>query len=473
LALSLPKTLPTAQLIALAAALASFALVLFAPLVFNDADTYWHIAAGRWMLENQAVLRIDPFSYTFAGHPWQTQEWLAEIVMALAYIGLGWNGIALLFAFAAALTMGLLGRHLARWLGGVSLIAALILSFECVAISLVARPHLLALPLLEMWTAGLLIAREEGRAPSWKLLPLMLLWTNLHASFVIGLLLIVPFALEAVQEQSLKGARRWGQFFALALLVSMISPHGVYGLIFPFKLMAMPSLELISEWEPTNFQSLEPVALGIAVAVALYVLLSRGVQVKPLRVAVLLAFLFLALIHVRHQMLIAIIGPLILAEPLARALREAPSNREPRRSLAAGLGFALLLAALTGLRLWLPIVRTDSWTTPGAALAAVPASIVHAPVLNEYAFGGYLIFNDLRPFIDGRAELYGNRFLARYGRIILPDKPLLEATLDKYDVRWTILAPGNPAAGVMDSLAGWHRLYADRWAVVHVKDGAP
>ena len=215
----MPKTLPTAQLIALAAALASFALVLFAPAVFNDADTYWHIAAGRWMLDNQAVLRIDPFSYTFAGHPWQTQEWLAEIVMALAYIGLGWNGVALLFASAAALTMGLLGAASVALARRVSLIVVLILSFECVAVSLVARPHLLALPLLEMWTAGLLIAREEGRAPSWKLLPLMLLWTNLHASFLIGLLLIVPFALEAVLEQSLK--RRHGAgacSSALALL---------------------------------------------------------------------------------------------------------------------------------------------------------------------------------------------------------------------------------------------------------------
>ena len=469
----MPKTLPTTQLIALGAALTSFAFVLFAPATFHDADTYWHIAAGRWMLENQAVLRIDPFSYTFAGHPWQTQEWQGEIIMALAYIGLGWNGIALLFAFAAALTMGLLGRHLARWLNGFVLIAVLVLSFECLATSLVARPHLLALPLLEMWTAGLLIAREEGRAPSWKLLPLMLLWTNLHASFVIGLLLIVPFALEAMLEESPGSARRWGVFFGLALLASMISPHGIYGLIFPFRLMAMPSLELINEWEPTNFQSLEPAGLGIAVAAALYVLLSRGVRVKPLRIAVLLGFLYLALAHVRHQMLIAIIGPLLLAEPLGRALQIVPSSEPPRRNLAARLAFALFLATLTALRLWLPIVRADSPTTPGEALAHVPASLVHAPVLNEYAFGGYLIFNDIRPFIDGRAELYGNGFLARYGRIIRPDRDELLATLDKYHVRWTILAPGNPAADVMDLLPGWHRLYADRWAVVHVKDGAP
>jgi len=107
LALALSKPLLSARAIALGAAALAFAIVLFTPSVLNDGDTYWHIAAGRWMLDNQAVLRIDPFSYTFAGHPWQTHEWLAEVAMALAYVGAGWNGVVLLFAAAAALTAGL------------------------------------------------------------------------------------------------------------------------------------------------------------------------------------------------------------------------------------------------------------------------------------------------------------------------------------------------------------------------------
>ena len=474
MALSLPKTLPNARLIVLGAALAAFALVLFAPAVLNDGDTYWHIAAGRWMIDNQAVLRIDPFSYTFAGHPWQTHEWLAEIVMALAYVGAGWSGVVVLFAAAAALTAGLLAHHLSRRLQGLALVVTLLLSLACVAGSLLARPHLLALPLLEMWTAGLIIAREEGRAPSWKLLPLMVLWANLHSSFLIGLVLILPFALEAVQEESRTRAaalRGWGVFAGLALLASIVTPHGISGLIFPFKLLAMPSLQLIGEWAPTNFQIFQP--LAAAVAVALYVLLSRGARVKPLRLVLLLGLLYLALIHVRHHMLIAIIGPLVLAEPLGRALEAFPSDAKPRRGVAVTLAFALLVAALASLRLWLPLERAAGATTPATALARVPASLLHSPVLNDYAFGGYLIFNDVRPFIDSRAELYGEKFLGRYAAMVRPDKPVLEAALAKYRVRWTIFAADNPVVGAMDATAGWHRLYADRWAVVHVKDGAP
>jgi hypothetical protein len=170
-------------------------------------------------------------------------------------------------------------------------------------------------------------------------------------------------------------------------------------------------------------------------------------------------------------MLIAIVGPLVLAQPLASALGSSPHTERPRRRLV--LAFALVVAALGALRLWLPLERADGESTPASAFAHVPASLVHTPVLNDYAFGGYLIFADVRPFIDSRAELYGERFLGRYLRIIRPDKGALEAALVKYRVRWTIFAADNPAADAMDTMTGWHRLYADHWAVVHVRDGAP
>ncbi|MDE1987344.1 MAG: hypothetical protein KGL29_04780 [Alphaproteobacteria bacterium] len=473
LALSLPKSLWNARAIALGAAAAAFAIVLFTPAVLNDADTYWHIAAGRWMIDNQTVLRIDLFSYTFAGHPWQTHEWLAEIVMALAYVGAGWGGVMLLFGAAAALTAGLLAHHLSPRLSGLSLVATLALSLACVAGSLLARPHLLALPLLEIWTAGLVIARAEGRAPSWKLLPVLALWANLHASFLLGLALIVPFALEAVWDDDKTRVRtmeRWALFALLALLAALLTPFGIEGLILPFRLMAMPSLNLISEWAPTNFQTFQP--LGFAAAAALYVLLSRGAKVKPLRIAILLALLYMALAHVRHQMLIAIVGPLILAEPLAEALKITQREDKPRNGFAAALIFAVVITALGGLRLWLPLIRGNGVTTPATAFESIPASLARTPVLNDYAFGGYLIFNDVRPFIDSRAELYGEKFIGRYLQMVGPDKALLAATLAKYHVHWTIFAADNPAVGAMDTMKGWHRLYADRWAVVHVRDDA-
>src|SRR6478672_7624312 len=99
----------SALIFALFAGLAAFALAAFSPGLLNDSDTYWHIRAGQWMLAQHQVLRADIFSYTAAGAPWHTQEWLSEIVMALAWDAGGWQAIHLLFAVCAALTAGMVG----------------------------------------------------------------------------------------------------------------------------------------------------------------------------------------------------------------------------------------------------------------------------------------------------------------------------------------------------------------------------
>ena len=58
--------------------------------------------------------------------------------------------------------------------------AALVLS----AGHFLARPHVLALPVMLAWVGGLLSASERREAPSFWLLPLLALWANLHGGFV-------------------------------------------------------------------------------------------------------------------------------------------------------------------------------------------------------------------------------------------------------------------------------------------------
>ena len=86
----------------------------------------------------------------------------------------------------------------------------------------------------------------------------------------------------------------------------------------------------------------------------------------------------------------------------------------------------------------------------------------------------FLIWRGVRPFIDGRTDMYGDDFTNAYLRAERPDVPALEGLLDRWKVDWTLLNPQDPVAGVLDREPGWRRLYADRYAVVHVRraDGA-
>jgi hypothetical protein len=457
---------------ALAATLA-FAVTAFAPQVLNDGDTFMHIAAGGRMLADHAVLYRDPFSYTFAGAPWQAHEWLAEVAMAVAYAAGGWSGLLLIFAFAAAATAGLLAYHLGRWLDWPAQAIITVIALSCMTPSLLARPHLLALPLLALWTSGLLIARSEGRAPSLALLPVMTIWVNIHGSFLLGLALAAGLALEALASSENRGAtlRGWGVFVAGALAAALINPHFLQGLLFPVAMLGAAKLANISEWQAIDFSQLQPMEL--AVLAALYFIVTRGVKIPPLRAVIVLVLLHMAFQHQRHQIVFALVAPLFLAEPFSRALA-APasviSERTHRVAAVTATGGVLLVLALAALRIFVPAVRTDSPVAPISALAHVPPAVRTQRVLNDYSFGGYLIFEGVRPFVDSRVELYGDSFLARYEKIIESDPGAVNAALRDYDIRWTMLGRHSRAVAVMDGLRGWHRLYADDYAVVHIRD---
>jgi len=100
----------------------------------------------------------------------------------------------------------------------------------------------------------------------------------------------------------------------------------------------------------------------------------------------------------------------------------------------------------------------------------VPRFVRDMPVLNDYAFGGYLIFRGIPDFIDSRADLYGDAFLSNYAAIQSGDKDALASSLAYYHAHWTIFTPGNPAVKQMDAMPGWHRFYNDGIAVIHIKD---
>lgn len=459
--------------VALCAALAAFAVTAFAPQVLNDGDTFLHIAAGRRMLADHAILFSDPFSFTKFGAPWNAHEWLAEITMAFAYQTGGWSGLIAMFAVAAAATAGILTYQLGRWLMPQAQAITALLAMCCMTGSLLARPHLLALPLLAIWTAELVRARADRRRPSLWLLPVLIIWINIHASFLLGLAIAAVLGLEALIDETetrWKTLRGWGLFGAAAALGCLANPHFLQGVLFPLSLMGTPSLASVDEWQPTDLSHVQPIVL--AAAAALYVMLTRGVKMSAVRTVLVLGLLYMTLQHQRHQIVVAVIAPLLLAEPLAQALSAVGERARTWPALAVG-GFATVaLVALLSVRLALPLMRGDGAVAPVTALAGVPARVRAKPVLNDYGFGGYLIFAGVRPFIDSRAELYGEPALERYAALIRPDSKALAAAIRQYGIRWSILSPRSPMVAELDKLTGWHRVHSDAFAVVHIRDSA-
>jgi hypothetical protein len=441
-----------------------------------DPDTYWQITIGQWIFDHHAVPTVDVFSFTFAGRPWISTQWLAQLLYGQAYALGGWSGVVVLTALPIALTFAILCRFLERRVGPIATMVLLSIAFAIALGHLLARPHALALPVMVAWAGALLTASEDRKAPSFWLVLLMALWANLHGSFVFGLMLVAPIALDALVNAGTPWrkdlALRWAGFGVAALVASWLTPYGWNSLLAAQNILNLgEALSIIREWAPANFSSFglfEACILG-----ALALALITGVTFPPVRILILLGLLHMALTHVRNADVFALITPMVLAAPLAsrfKNLRDASTDAalSPRMLAMPVTVAAILTAMIPALTSYAP----SNWISPSAAVSILK-SYNPKRVFNDYDLGGYLIWRGVPTYIDGRTELYGTDFMVEHNAASALAKPMKFFELLKdYNIDATILRRQTAGSKLLDRLPEWQQVYADDVAVVHVRKAA-
>ncbi len=445
-------------------------------LVLFDTDTYWQIKVGQWIVDNRAMPHVDIYSFTKAGEPWISSSWLSQVLFAGAYDHAGWGGVLMLTALAAAAAFALLVVILSQRLSGGYACFVAAVAFSIMMPHILARPHMLALPVTVAWFGGLIFASDRRAAPSFWLLPLMVLWTNLHGSFVLGLALVPAVALDALwnadaaQRKTL--AVHWILFGLGTLAACCLTPYGWNSLLAAQRILGLgEALSCLQEWAPVNFgrPDLFATCLLLSLAAALYC----GVTLTPPRILLTLGFVYMALSHVRNIDQLVLLLPIALLTPLADRFgwtaSSPPTGASSRRS-----------ATLTVMILAIGLVATGAFVSakkvrPGydalyAEALAVLKDHKSERVLNGHIFGGPMIWAGMRPFADGRSELYGERFLMDYfNATSLSDPNMLFRLLDTYRIDATLQHPTAASVKLLDHLDGWTRVYSSELAVVHVR----
>lgn len=450
-------------------------LAWLAPALLADPDTLWHVFFGERILTTGELPRVDAWSWTMAGTPWIAKEWLAQVLFALAFRLGGWIGVAGLAIVAVAATFTLVAREAMARLAPLPAALLVVATFPLVAGHVLARPHALAWVPMVAWTIALARGAEEARMPHPAALLAMPLWANLHGSFLLGLALVPVFAVEALLRAEPAARRRlalrWGAFFAAAAALTGLHPYGFGAIGAAVSVLSLDTAGIaIAEWKPTDFSRVGPmevVLLGGFAAVA-----TVRFRLAPVRLVLLLCLAHLALAHVRHAAIFGLLGAVILVEPLAHlpALRRPAVGGSIFGRARVAVGLAIALAVTVGAVVRHADPAPDASRRPVAALAAVRAAGVSGEGLTDYGYGGWLITEGVRTFIDGRTELFGSARVAEWlAASTLADPAGLDRLLADERIGWTLLPTGMPAIAWLDRSPGWRRLHGDATAVVHVR----
>lgn len=403
--------------------------------IFNDGDVSWHIATGRWILEHGRLPTTDPFSFTWVGKAWVPIEWLAEVTYASAYRLAGYAGVSAVVTAALMALNAIVYFNARRWMPPLIAGVALLVVMDVVLIPmLLARPHLLAWPLLALWMWLMMRARERDRAPPLPAALLMTLWANLHGSFVFGLAIAAAFGLEALISSGdrVRAFRQWLIFGIACAVAVCINANGIEGALHPLTFTGLEMLPMINEWKPSSV-SVTPFFF-VTLAILLALLFWKRPRLHPVRWLLVAAFLAAAMYQARHQAMFMIVAAMILPEGFAQG-RERPADRS-RTPLLIALGGAILLLAV---RIAMPLLPPENETNPWKLIASVPPELRSQPVLNDYSFGGPLILAGIRPYIDGRGDMYGDRFVLTYGEIIRGNPKAFDEAVSRWNIRWVIV----------------------------------
>jgi hypothetical protein len=450
----------------------------------SDPDTFLHITLGNWILQNGRFPDVDQFSYTAFGKTWLATDWIPELTFAALYKAGQWQGVTEIVAVTCALISGVLCFYLST-----KLRLSIALGLTAMIVILIS-PHFLARPvifsylLLLLWIVLILEIEDQDDWAGWRgfiLIPLMLLWANVHGSFTFGLTVFYLFLCNAIwvlyNKKDLQRLRRLLVLLVGVTVAAVFTPYGPLSALKTAQLMSDPVLTNINEWHVPDFQR-DP--FHLVTIVGLFALLVYfGIRLRGPRLLTLLLVTAFALEYKRGLALFALVAPLLLVRPLSVCVPwvgiqdhalDPVLRFANKRSCIIALACTVAVA-ITGVTMWTtgPRIQPSTEIAPEEAVTAARLNGFKGNVLNSFGFGAYLIFKGIPTFVDGRVELYGNQFLRRYfDAMQLTNSDEATRILKQYDVHWALLQPGEPIAFMLKA-DGWVQLYGDHSAIVLAK----
>ncbi len=434
-------------------------LLLLGPRLFTQ-DSWLTLVGGREIVEHGLPAR-DRLAVLTSGREWVDQQWLAHVLYYAAARATGLAGAYGLQAVALLLAMGLAMVAARRRGGSMRAVALVVPAMLLVAPSgwdLRAQALAYVPFVLVLWL--LVEHRRHVRPAVLAVLPVLVLWANLHGSVLLGASLVALYGVSMLVRPALRGSRITAAVLVLAAPVSVLaSPYGLDLVGYYRRVVADPPFAgLVLEWQRATFvPSTALFWLGGAVALALVA--RRPKAFTPFEAGVLAVTFAAGVFAVRNLVWFALAAAVLVPHAIDAEV-PALARRRSVRSDAATVSIAVAL--VTGLAAW-SLVHFDSrfralWPARGAERVSLAAA-ADGRVFASERLADWLLWErpSLRGRIayDARVELLSRREAERIVELE-SGVPGSDSVLSGYSV--VALTPHDRAAVTMLRRRGSFRL---------------
>lgn len=226
----------------------------------------------------------------------------------------------------------------------------------------------------------------------------------------------------------------------------ILNPNGIEMLTYPYSNMGDGfMLKLINEWRSPDAKLTEDVIIiFLPIVVHVVILAMKNKKIKVEDILFFLFFTYMTMRSVRFVYFIIIIQSLTLFKDME--FTPMKENKKLIATTAMLLGFFFL-----GFRLYAfegPLAKVEfSPEIRDAVMKAKPERI-----LNDYNYGGYLIYHDIPVFVDGRADVYSPHNLKDYVSFTKFQIPDNEKYLKDNDFDYILLQKSHAVMNYLDDM---------------------
>lgn len=459
-------------------------MTYYASTPIADPDVPWHIATGTYILQHHTIPTTDMFSWSSLGKAWVTQEWGFEVVLAFLAHQFGFLGLVFLNVVVAAATAWVVYR-VSLYYTRTNKVAAVIVGWLSVFAAFpfwIDRPQIASYLLFAVFL-WILEQVRRGKYIPLAFAPVLIWgWANLHASSIIGVLMLlfevvlsfVP-GLGRIEPLQLPKGARW-RLVASGLagaVTGLLTPLGIKSYEYTLLSGSSELAKHIAEWNAPNFQEGYYAHFFVPILFIVGAVVVIRKQSQPLKAVIYAAgACYLMLMHQRFMPYFTIALALVVAAN-ASGLGKAYMTIHKRVRILNGIIGIVLVAAIAGLA-----VRSTGNVSSHFSRSAYPVGAVSymkqhhltRNILNSYAFGGYLIYEGIPTFVDGRTDIFLKDGVYQDYLDLREVKSGAQNVLNKYPFQAAVLSHGSPIEVLLRIQGDWQRVYKSDVADVYVKN---
>lgn len=467
----------------------------------SDPDFFWHLKTGEYIVSMLVIPVSDPFSFTFLGKQWIPHEWLTEVILYAANNSFGFYGIKILVATICIATFHVQLNLAKNFLSNETWSILLCLAFFAPnLIFFTPRPQIFTFLLFSIFLHALLQYKYSRSVKLLYWLPfLMVLWVNLHGAFIIGIVLLGLFTASEWCNMLIrpKAARSTNQALTTlsfvsgaTVLAAAINPQHLHIFVYPFQVLNLDvAIGMIAEWRSPNFHILHD-KIYLALIIGFFFLLIYSKK-KPDVTEIIIPTFFIvsALTAIRHMPLMSVVllaFSAVFLKEVAIAnkakymshgtsvlFKNASREISPTRTAIANV---FLIVVFSGTLLLQDseskVAGQNEKALPVGAANFVISNKLDGNMFNSYDIGGYLIYRlapDRKVFIDGRADVYGDKFINDY-ITIYSGKAGWKEKFDKFAIDYIVCENDAPIRQILNGNGSFKQVFVDEKYSVLVRN---